>query len=103
MTDEPIQMDNSAVQRSLSVTPQIGCHNVDTDVGPVHFCGASGIMTAHTTADHVPISVSLMIYMTGNQGNPGQGISVQLDPDAAREIADSLYRLANALDPVVPN
>lgn len=103
MSDNPIEMDNSAVQRSLSKTPQIGCHDVDTDIGPVHFCGATGIMTAHTTADDVPISVSLMVYLMGIHGNPGRGISIQFDPDGAREIADSLYRLANALDPVVPN
>lgn len=103
MTDKPVEMDNSALQRSMSSTPQIGCHDVDTDVGPVHFCGATGIMTAHTTADDVPVSVSMMIYIMGNPEHPGRGISVQLDPDAAREITDSLYKLANALDPVVPN
>lgn len=100
MADEPVQMDNSALIETTASAdiPRIGCHDVVTSNGVIHYCEADGLMTSaiQGRGDHLPpTSVGVMLALDGTVNKPvGQGLLMQLDPATARSTAASLIKLA---------
>jgi hypothetical protein len=99
MTDEPIQMDNRGLtETTAKPVPRIGCHDVITPHGVVHYCEADGMMTSAVQGhgDHKPpTSVGMMLALDPNEVKPvGQGLLFQMDPGTARATAASLIKLA---------
>ena len=78
---------------------RIGCLDLTTARGPVHVCEVPGFMTTEITRTSEPPSIGIIAYDVQPGREPGHGYIAQLSPEAAREIAGSLMRMANALDP----
>lgn len=82
----------------------VGCQDVNLPRGPVHFCEAPGFLTStvHADGDDQPATaVAVLVYdpvpLPGR--DRGRGLLAQMDAAAAREVAASLMRLADQLDP----
>ena len=107
MTDEPIQMDNRAMKQSKTAeVPRIGCHELITGHGTVHYCEAQGLMTSavHAHGDHMPATaIAVMIQLDPAPNFKGRGLIFQMDAACARDTAASLLKLAGDLDPEVAN
>lgn len=103
MSDEPIELDATGMNYGISVIEPIGCHDVITGNGTVHFCEGQGVITSSITKAGKAETVAVMAYIDGNETMRGKGVMVQLDPDAAREITASILRLADEIKPLVAN
>lgn len=106
MSDEPIEMDVTGLTRSVVNTTPLGCHDVATPHGLVHFCEGNGLFTSLLeTGDEgtTPTAGAIMVYLDGEEGQKGRGIVVQLNATAMREVAASLLEKADLLEPVRPN
>lgn len=104
MADDPVQMDTTDMTETSVETPMplIGCHEVITPRGTIHYCEAMGVMASavHGYGDHRPAtSVGLMTYIDPCEHRPkGKGLIAQLDPANARTIAASLVQLAHEVE-----
>lgn len=106
MSDEPIEMEVTGLTRSVVDITPIGCHDVETPHGLVHFCEGNGLFTSTLETDGEgtpPTAGAIMVYIDGEEGRKGRGIVIQLNASAMREVATSLLEKADLLDPVKPN
>jgi ABC-type amino acid transport substrate-binding protein len=100
MADEPIQPRKTGTAESTrGEATKLGCIDVVTPQGPVHFHDAPGFMTTVIERPGVATSIGVLSYDPA----AGQGMVVQLDGDSARTMAASLLRLADEIDPRRPN
>lgn len=95
--------DDADIETGGSNVPRIGCHNVPTPNGPVHFCEVPGLMlsTIHANgADQPATSVALMVFRGPLPGQSlGNGFILQADGSGARDIAMALLKMADEIDP----
>lgn len=104
MTDEPVQMDATNMTETDvdPAMPLIGCHDVETPRGVIHYCEAHGVMATMVSGhgDHLPpTSIGLMSYIDPCEHRPkGKGLIAQLDADNARHVAAALVSLAFELE-----
>lgn len=104
MSDEPIELGTPTQTFTRGAMTPLGCHDVRTPHGIVHFCEGNGLFTSVILGDgDVPTSGALMVYVDGADSQKGRGIVIQLDAGAMREIASSLLNKADQLDPMKPN
>lgn len=94
--DEPIKPRPTATAvSSRSEATKLGCLNVLTPQGPVHFHDAPGFMTTVIERPGIQPTVGVMLY----DPEPGHGLVSQFDGEHARQMAASLLRLADEIDP----
>lgn len=104
MSDDPIELGTPTRTFTRPAMTPLGCHDVRTPQGVVHFCEGNGLFTSIVLGDdEAPISGALMAYIDGTEDKKGRGVVIQLDAGAMREIAASLLAKADQLDPVKPN
>ncbi|WCT75931.1 hypothetical protein [Novosphingobium humi] len=86
---------------SRSRAPAIGPKVIDTVQGPMLFVDAPGCSIGAAIRDDADESrVVIMVYDPGlraNDGEPGTGFIVQLDADAAAQVAAALLRNADQI------
>ena len=92
----PIPTDTHESLRGKAVA--LGCFDVQTPQGPVHFHDAPGFITTLIERVGVPTSIGLFVYQPGEVGRV-----VQFDADGARSAAASLLRLADKVEPRKPS
>lgn len=88
------QPTDDATTSSGKAVP-IGCMDVATTHGVIHFHDGPGFMTTRLERVNVKPVIALFVYETDEM----TGLCTQLTPEHAREIAVSLLRLANEIDP----
>lgn len=106
MSDEPIEMDVSGISHTITGTTPIGCADVETPYGLVHFCEGNGLFTSVIEANGEvtpPTAGAILVYVSGENGEKGRGVMIQLNAGAMRDIAASLLAKADELDPQRPN
>lgn len=100
MADEPIKpRKTTTAESSRGEATRLGCLDVMTPQGPVHFHDAPGFMTTTIERPGVATSIGVLSY----DPEDGRGLVCQLDGDGARTMAASLLRLADEIDPRRPN
>lgn len=91
----PITPEKTADYAKLKGTAyRLGCLDVATDFGPVHAHDAVGVSTLTIVRGKIPTTIGILAY-----GEDARGLVHQLTADGARELAASLLRLADAIDP----
>lgn len=89
---------NGAVQSSL---PPIGRNLIHTSRGLVDTVEVSGFSTMTISKHGKHISIAILLYQPPEKGEKeGVGMLNQLDAPSAREMAASLLRLADDVEPL---
>lgn len=97
MADDPIKpVPTATAESTRGEATKLGRLDVMTPQGPVHFHDAPGFMTTVIERPGIAKTIGVMSY---EPGPPGHGLVTQLDGDAARQMAASLLRLADEIDP----
>lgn len=85
-----------------SSAKKVGCLDIVVPRGPLHLCEVPGLLTTAVYAngnDKPATSVGVIAYRDPRPSGQGHGYLAQLDANAAREIAASLLKLADQVDP----
>lgn len=95
---------NDDARKVHSTIKSVGCQDLDLPRGRVHICEAPGCLTSTVHADggeKPATGIGLIIYDPDPQPGTGvgRGLMAQMDADSAREIAASLLKMAQVLDP----
>jgi hypothetical protein len=81
--------------------PPLGCTDMMTQTGMVHFHDATGIITilveGNVNGPPRPKAVGIGLY------DGGDGVIVQMTPELARHIAMGLLRIADTIAPELAN
>ena len=79
--------------------PYLGCLEITTVRGKIHVCEVPGYITT-TVSVAGDETIGVILYSPPENGEShGVGSIVQLRPDFARNMAASLLRMANKIDP----
>lgn len=99
------RLDTSESIKSNSCVEEVGCLDLDTPRGPVHFCEVQGIMTTVIRRGERPVEAcAVLVYHPPLQGaDQGAGFLVQLDAEGARAVGASLLKLADQISPATVN
>ena len=92
-------VDSSGAEIGGEEVTAIGCFEMDTNRGPVHFCELPGFITTTMTTSAGAV-VGMLIYAGPMEGEQiGSGRYAQMSAATARLVAGSLMKLANQIDP----
>jgi hypothetical protein len=100
MADKPftLELTDTSLRTKGQVQP-LGCVDLETPRGVVHFHDAPGLLTTCIEREGQPSTVGSWLYDPPDQPSTFvHGYVTQLEPDNAREVAASLLRMADRAD-----
>lgn len=100
MMGEPLKPRPTGTSENMrGVAVPLGCRDVETPQGVVHFHDAPGFMTWLVERQDIESTVGIALY----DPDDGRGLVSQHTAESARSIAASLLRLADQIDPREPH